>query len=701
MKNLIPKKSRQLAYNIYSNWVNPNGLKRSLRRLVSRPKFGFQPETFDAEFYQTTYPDTVDCADPYGHFIAKGYFEGRIGRFFDCDWYARQYPDIAQSGIQPLDHYLRFGQKEKRRARFCEVSLTFPQAKRQNYSVWIENIENPARLTSVQIAAKLKSFAHKPLISIILPTYKSNIKFLDQAIQSVIAQSYPNWELCIADDASQMADLATYLTEIQKSDSRIKILQRGQNGHISLCSNDALGLATGEFVAFLDHDDLLDDNAILLAVEVINQSPDVAIIYSDEDKIDESNFRFDPYFKPDFNYELLLAQNYICHFTLIRRELVNQVNGFKVGLEGAQDHDLFLRIVEKISPKQIKHIPSVLYHWRAISGSTALNIDQKSYAVDAGVRAISEHLQRRNLKAKILPHPEAIGHYRVFFEISPPLPKVCIIIPTRDHKIILENCVTSVLEKSTYPNFEILIVNNQSEEPETKLYFQKIKSDKIQIIDYDAPFNYSKLNNFAAAKTDAQYLLFLNNDIVIISPNWIEEMLSFAQFEDVGCVGARLWYPDDTLQHAGVVLGIGGVAGHVHNMLPKGELGYFGRAVHHQEFSAVTAACLMLRKSYFDEVGGFEEGLSVAFNDIDLCLKIRESGKRNIYTPFAELYHLESKSRGTEDNPQKIARFNSEVDFMKNKWGSTLTSDPHYNPNLSLRDGDFDLQSMEINANNF
>jgi len=561
----------------------------------------------------------------------------------------------------------------------------------KNYSKWLRRYD----WTGVKLKGKLKinieDLKYKPTISIIMPVFNSDVNFLAEAIESVKTQLYPHWQLCIANDASTNPEIKKLLDQFELADSRINIVHRAQNGHISAASNSALAIANGDWVAFLDHDDLLTEQALYSIVSAINKNQALKLVYSDEDKIDANGVRYDPYFKCDFNYDLFLAQNIICHLAAYRRDLVDQVGGLRVGFEGAQDYDLALRCIEAIEQTEIHHIPEVLYHWRAIVGSTALSAGEKSYASTAGRKAVQEHLDRKEINAVVEQAPEALDLNRVRYAMPLVAPMVSIVIPTRDKADILQQCIDSILLRTAYPNYEIIIVDNGSVEQGTFNYFQSLRrlSVKLKIIRDDSSFNYSRVNNMAVMQASGEFVCLMNNDIEILNPDWLNEMVSHAHRVGIGCVGARLWYPDDRLQHGGVILGIGGVAGHSHKYLEKGNPGYFARAVLTQELSAVTAACLVIKKSIYEEVGGLDEKLAIAFNDIDFCLRVRSRNYKNIWTPYAEMIHHESMSRGVEDTPEKIKRFNDEVSLMKKRWGRVLTSDPFYSPNLSDHIEDF------------
>lgn len=558
----------------------------------------------------------------------------------------------------------------------------------EDYQQWLDRHDPLTPGVLEQLASEVRALPNRPLISVVMPVYNPPIEYLDAAIESLLKQVYTHWELCVADDASPDAAVRDYLRHAMARDERIRVVFREANGHISQASNSALELAQGEFVALMDNDDVLPPHALAHVALAINAHPDVEIIYSDEDKIDESGRRYEPHFKSDFNYELFLAQNMISHLGVYRRSTMQSVGGFRAGLEGAQDWDLALRVLDRTGADKVVHIPRVLYNWRVFEGSTARAVDEKPYVYAAQKRAVREHLERRGVQASVMSIPENKGLLRVKFAVVGQ-PKVSIVIPTKNKVELLQTCVSSVLEKSTYQNYEIIIVDNGSDEDSTLQYLQRIRSDRVRVIEAPIPFNYSKLNNLAVAQAQGDYVCLMNNDIEIISLDWMEEMLGFATQADVGCVGARLWYPDDTIQHAGVVLGVLGVGAHAFKGLTRKQAGYFGRAWLHQSYSAVTAACLMISRKKYDEVNGLDEIFAVAFNDVDFCIRVREAGYRNVWTPFAEMYHHESASRGYEDNPEKQRRFKGEVDNMLQRWDGILVTDPAYSPNLTLQNESF------------
>jgi GT2 family glycosyltransferase len=550
------------------------------------------------------------------------------------------------------------------------------------YQEWAAQFDTPDTNTVSRWRQEVLGWPRRPFISILVPVYNTEERWLRACIDSVRAQAYPDWELCIVDDASPQPHVRRVLEEYAENDSRIRLCFRDENGHISRSSNSALVMARGDFVALLDHDDALPPHALLEVARVLVARPDVGIVYSDEDKIDEEGVRFDPYFKPAWNPDLFLSQNYLSHFGVYRTSLVREVGGFRIGYEGSQDYDLALRCIERLSDEHIVHVPQVLYHWRAIAGSTALALGEKNYAVDAGQRALTDHLQRKGVEAVVTPSP---GGYRVRRALPAKLPTVELIIPTRDRVDLVRMCVESILTKTAYAAYSIIIVDNGSVERETLEYFAQVSEDsRVRVIRDDSPFNYSRLNNRAVRESTADIVGLINNDIEVISADWLDEMVSQAVRPEVGVVGAMLYYPNDTIQHAGVILGMHGVAGHVYSGAERGHNGQMGRARLVQNLTAVTAACLLVRREVWDDVHGLDETLTVAFNDIDLCLRVIRAGYINVWTPFAELYHHESASRGNENTPEKKVRFLGEIATMDQRWSSWYAADPAHNPNLSL-----------------
>ncbi|MEW5839006.1 MAG: glycosyltransferase family 2 protein [Pseudomonadota bacterium] len=560
------------------------------------------------------------------------------------------------------------------------------------YQAWI--VRNEASLQSAR-EQRLDALTQHPKISVIMATWKSDLRWLKAAIHSVQAQSYPHWELCIADDASNMPALTRLLKQAQAEDPRIKIILRSENGHISAAQNSALQLAHGDYITFLDHDDLLSIDALLHVAEALQTEERPRFLYSDEDKIDGLGRRNTPHFKSDWNPDLLRSQNYITHLMVVEHQLLKEIGGFRIGLEGSQDHDLALRALERLPSSAIKHIPHILYHWRITENSTALHAGAKDYTESASIQALNDHFQRTGQSDVRVERGELPNTYRVRYPIPNPAPLVSLLIPTRDKLEVLRPCVNSILDKTSYPRFEIIILDNGSIEKCTLDYFVHIQESdaRVRVLRYNLPFNYSAINNFGVQHAKGEVLGLINNDVEVISPDWLSEMVSHALREEIGCVGAKLYFTDHTIQHAGVILGIGGVAGHAHKYFPGEAYGYFSRLKLVQNLSAVTGACLVVRKSIYQQVAGLDEDhLSVAFNDVDLCLKVREAGYRNLWTPYAELFHHESKSRGAENTPEKQARFQSEVLWMQERWKDQLPRDPYYSPNLTLEHEDFSIR---------
>ena len=557
-----------------------------------------------------------------------------------------------------------------------------------SFQDWINEFDKNALLSD----NRHQLFHNSPLISVLMPVYNPNDEWLKQAIDSVLAQSYVNWELCIVDDASPNHNIRDLLKSYTQKDDRIKVVFRVKSGHISQASNTALDIATGQWIVLFDQDGLLSNDALLSVVKFLNKYPSCTLFYSDEDKIDTLNNRFDPYFKSDWNLDLFYSQNMFSHLGVFKASLIKKVGGFREGVEGAQDYDLVLRCLELNGECQICHIPKILYHWRVNATSTTYEREIEPYAILAGQKALIEHFKRKNVEVNVsIVEGE---FYRISYPIQNNEPLVSIIIPTRNG-VYLEECIESILSKTTYSNYEIIIIDNGSDDVDIQRFLERAQknNDVISVIYDGRAFNYSALNNEAVKRARGAMLALLNDDVVVLSPEWLYEMVSHALRPDVGVVGAKLLYPDNTIQHAGIVLGIHGVAGHVHRFLPENQLGYFGRAKLIQSFSAVTGACLVVEKSIYEQVGGLnEEDLQVACNDVDFCLRVKQIGYRNVWTPYALLRHYESITRGWDDaSLEKINRSKKENVYMQNKWGGVLRSDPAYNPNLSLMDENFSL----------
>lgn len=558
----------------------------------------------------------------------------------------------------------------------------------QDYEVWFKKHALTRRQARKQ---RRTEFACAPLISIVVPLYQTPVPYLKELMESVQNQTYANWQLCLA-DGSEGYELRDYLKKHYGRERRLYYKKLRKNGGISENTNAAIRMARGEYLMLCDHDDVLEEDALFEIVKAINQKQGADVIYTDEDKVSmDGRHYFDPNFKPDFNLFRFRENNYICHIFAVKRTLLEKAGLFRSAFDGAQDYDLIFRCCEQA--EEIVHVPKVLYHWRCHMESTAADPSSKRYAYEAGRRAIEEHYERMGIPADV-ELTERPGWYRSRVEIQG-TPLVSMIIPNKDHIDDLELCLSSVYEKSTYRNFEVLIVENNSEQPETFAYYETLaeKYPGVRVLTWTKEFNFAAINNFAAAKARGDYLLFLNNDVEIITVQWLEEMLQICQQDQVGIVGAKLYYPDDTIQHAGVVLGLGGIAGHIMCRASREDAGYMGRMVSVQEISAVTAACMMIRTQVFREVGGYDEAFCVAFNDIDLCMKVRAKNKKIVFTPYAELYHYESKSRGLEDTPEKQFRFDKEVKRFQEKWAAELAKgDPYYSPNLSVTEGDCSLR---------
>jgi glycosyltransferase involved in cell wall biosynthesis len=663
-------------------------------------------------------------------FIIKGSSTGKSPTpHFNTYYYLANNPDVAQHGINPFYHYILIGEKEGRRpvpyfnpALYLELNPDlqnweapllfhlvqagfeegrvyneYPQSTTNEpaanpYETWQLRNEN---YNFLETQSTLNGFKLKPLISMVVPVYNPDKALLEECINSVLRQSYTNWQLCLADDCSPEPHVREVLEHYQALDERIKVVFREQNGHISEASNSALEVAKGEWVALLDHDDELSQHALYEVVKVINEEPSTCLIYSDEDKISEKGERCDPHFKSDWNLDLLYSQNYVSHLGVYRTDIVKKIGGFRVGYEGSQDYDLLLRYSREIDHKDIVHIPKVLYHWRMVEGSTALGHGEKSYTTDAGIKALEDHFNCLGENVTV-----EQGMHQNIYKVNWPTttnegltPLVSLVIPTYNGYEITKQAIDSILEKTSYPNYEILLVDNNSDDPLSLEYFEELEShEKVTVLRYPYPFNYSAINNFAASHANGEIIGLINNDVEVINSEWLSEMVSNALRPDIGCVGAMLYFHNDTIQHAGVIIGLGGVAGHSHKHFPKDHPGYMHRLKVVQNLSAVTAACLLVRKSVFDEVNGLnEKDLTVAFNDVDFCLKVQAAGYRNLWTPYAELYHYESISRGAEDNPEKVARFNKEMNYMKETWKTDVLPDVCYSRNLTRDREDFTI----------
>lgn len=588
-------------------------------------------------------------------------------------------PYYIKKGLRYLKH---FGVKE-----FMVRLAERTEPEDVPYHPWFESRRASEETLRRQ---RQKKWKNAPKISIVVPAYRTPETFLRQMIDSVRAQSYGNWELCIADGSPEDGAMRRVLEEYAKKDARVRYRELENRG-IAGNTNAAFEMASGEFVGLLDHDDLLAPNALFEIVSVLERDGEIDAVYTDEDKVrTDLSEHFQPHFKPDFNIDLLRSNNYICHFFVVRKALMERVGGFRTEFDGAQDYDYIFRCTELA--KKTAHVPEILYHWRVHEASTADNPASKLYAFEAGKRAIEEHLKRVGESAEVSLRKD-LGFYRVKYPVQGK-PLVSVLIPNKDHTDILRVCLES-LKKTAYENFEVIVIENNSVEEETFSYYRELEKDaRIRVVRYgQTGFNYSAINNFGAASARGEYLLFLNNDIEAFKSGWMEELLANCQRSRVGIAGAKLYYPDETVQHAGTIVGLGGIAGHAFLNLPRARSGYLHKASLQMDVSAVTAACMMMKRSVFEQLGGFEERLAVAFNDVDLCLRTVEAGFLVVYNPEAELYHHESKSRGAEDSEEKVRRFQQEIEFMRTRWTKILKDgDPNYNKNLTLSKWNYSLR---------
>jgi len=558
------------------------------------------------------------------------------------------------------------------------------------YGQWLHrNAPRPSDLARMRELAELLPL--RPTISIVMPTYETSVEHLAGAIDSVIAQVYPYWELCIADDASGDSRVGATLDAYAARDARIVVVKRKKNGHISRASNSALELASGEFAGFLDHDDALTPDACFEVAVAINRSPGFDMLYSDEDKIDADGILRDPFFKPDWSPDSFLSRMYTGHFAVYRRALLTELGGLREGFEGSQDYDLVLRLTERTD--RIVHVPRVLYHWRAHADSTAGAPGAKPYASDAAVRALEEALARRGEPGTVRALSDAPGVYAIRYRLAR-TDRISVVVPTRDHGDDVDRCLRSIFEKTTYPDFEVLVVDNGTTDAHAKRVLEdwRQREARVRVLRYDVPFNYSRINNWAARQATGSLLMLLNNDTEVLTPDWLEAMAEQASRPSIAAVGAMLLYDDDTVQHAGVVVGINGVAGHSHKHFLRDASGYFQMLKAINNYSAVTAACLMIRTELFERLGGLDEELAVAFNDVDLCLKAARAGFHNVWLPHVVLRHAESKSRGHDTTAARRRMLYREEALMKDRWLTDTTPDPAYSPNLTQRAEDFSIR---------
>lgn len=677
-------KPNPLFFTAYYLEQYPDVAASGMNPLVHFVEYGFREGRnpnpfFDTAYYRDQNPDVaVAGLNPLVHYFESGAREGRKPHpFFDTVYYLRMNADVVEKGMNPLVHYLEFGLSEGR----------YPY---RFYEEWIQ--EHQLTQADIQrIAEDIQIMAYKPLFSVIVPVYNTEERWLRRCLDSVLSQLYPHWELCIADDASTEPHVKEILNDYMARDSRVRVIFRKGNGHISASSNSALELAQGEFIALLDHDDEMTVDALYENAVLLNSYPDADMIYSDEDKITEENLRHMPFFKPDWSPDTFLSQMYSGHLGVYRTGLIRKIGGFRVGFEGSQDYDLVLRFTEQTS--HICHIPKILYHWRTAQGSTARAADTKNYAYVAAKKAIQEALERRGEGGRVEFIPNYPGQYRVHYPVQGK-PLISIIIPTKDNPYHLNKCLISIFEKTNYESFEIIILDNGSSKAETKALFDRWiseKEDRIRIVSMDMPFNYSRMNNEGVRQAGGELVCLLNDDTEIITPDWLEELAGQAQRKGIGAVGAFLLYPNSTIQHAGVILGVDGPASHSHRYWSAGWVGYFGRLLITANYAAVTGACLMVEKKRYIDAGGMDEKLAVSYADVDFCLRLLKKGYRNVVLSHVRLFHEELRSYGSDTAADKQSSNAAEAQMLWERWGDMLGNDPYYSPNLTRSGEDFSL----------
>jgi len=594
----------------------------------------------------------------------------------------------------PIRKFVSYARKNGIRAAIHKVKVHRKEAKRLKKLRQIDL----SRITVKQRKLEESTAFDKDIcFSIVVPLYNTPIRFLREMIHSVQSQTYSKWELCLADGSdSEHDEVGEEVLRIAERDKRIKYRKLDGNFGISENTNACLKMATGNYIALFDHDDILHPSALFEMMKAICQQ-DADYIYTDEATFESPNIKkiITYHFKPDFSIDNLRANNYICHFSAFSRDVLDQAGYFRSQYDGSQDHDMILRLTS--CSKKIVHISKLLYFWRSHPLSVAMDINSKTYAIEAGKRAVRDNIKKAGYDAEVESSRAFPTIYRIRYKLKAETPeKVSILIPNKNNEKVLKKCISSIIERTTYQNYEIIIVDNGSDQKSVFAYYETLKNyPNIQVVSYNKPFNYSAINNYAAQFATGKYYILLNNDIQIITRRWIEEMLMYVQRDDVGAAGAMLYYPNNTIQHAGIILKLGKdrIAGHAFHQWPRGTIGYMGRACYAQNLSAVTAACMMVKASVYEEVGGFDESYPVAFNDVDFCLKIRQSGKLIVWTPYAEAYHFESKTRGKDDdNEERKARFKGDCQRFREKWGDVLEAgDPYYSPNFSLDTASFDV----------
>ena len=688
----------------------PMRLKDVVRFRRQREKIA-DSALFDARWYVAQYPDVALAGmDPATHYTLHGGREGRNpGPNFDAKWYLSRYGDVANAGLNPLLHYLEFGIAEGRECRGVatgspeQPTTTGPEATAKSpgntesadatikrYQEWVKLYDTLSVADIEAIKEHISALTEQPLISVVMPVFNPRLLFLREALDSVLSQLYPNWELCVADDASTDPEVAAILREFSARDPRVKTIFRNTNGHIAAASNSALELVTGDFVAFMDHDDVLPAHALYMVALKISQHPKADIIYSDEDYLDENGLRQDPHFKPEWNQELLYSENYINHLGVYRTSLVRKAGGFREGYEGSQDYDLSLRVIANTLPDRIRHIPHVLYHWRWHGNVDTYSTSNLQAAVQAAHRALRDYFTRAGKTVEIKSGINPLFN-RVIRGVPSPAPSVSVIIPTRNRADLLKACIDGLLCRTDYDNLEVLVVHSGNTDAGAFQDLDHLQgSQRVKVIRGDAPFSHSLLSNLGAEHATGELLLFLSDDIEVIDSGWLKEMVAQSVQPGVGAVGAKLYYRDDTVQHAGMVLGIGGTVGHGHRHMPRWHHGYGCRLQLVQNVSCVTGACLLMPKALFEEVGRFDEqAFRLSYDDVDLCLRIGRAGYKIVWTPYAELYHPAPASGADDRDRSHAVQALSEEHELRRRWGTVLLNDPMYSPNLTLQDESF------------
>jgi GT2 family glycosyltransferase len=672
-----------------------------------------ESQLFDTVYYLANNPD-VAGDDPLRHFVESGVWQGRRpNRVFDPEFYFGEYRDIAQNGVNPLVHYIEHGEAEGRwphpsfdpgfyrsqnpdiaKSRESPLLHFLAHGEREGrkpceftHQQWCFLYETLSPHDRIRIDHRMAQLALRPRFSLILPLGVTRSPFLRDTIASIERQIYPDWELCVAFDPSTDRGRADMLEALATADSRVRLVKRPGSLPLSAAVNTALEIATGGFVALVEPDDELAETALYLFADEINRHPIADILYGDDDRIDRTGCRHEPHFKPDWNPDLFHSWNYVDRFVLCRTALLREIGGLRSGFDGCPQYDMLLRLAERTGARYIRHLPFLLYHRRIGDLVGAGARDAGTHAVNAARHALSDHFFRTGQRGvEVVPGPGA-EHHRVIRPVPRPHPLVSFILPTGGRTELVRNCVAGVLEGTDYDNIEIILLYNNDSRPEVLPYLEEISADpRVTVVHCNTSFNFSRICNIGVGRARGDIVCLLNDDIEVIAPGWLLEMVSHALRPEVGAVGAMLYYPDDTIQHAGVILGLGdpnGIGAHVHRRLPRGAPGYFHRALLTQNLSCITAACLVLRKEAYCEVGGFDEAIAVDFNDVDFCIKVRDHGYLIVWTPYAELYHLESVTRGEADTPEKQQRFAREVAYLRQKWHSDVFAlDPYHNRNL-------------------